>query len=279
MPRRFRIRQLPQSPSLEQLKKQAKELLDSLHAGDQTALQRFARCFPVAEENRTTFKLTQAHLVLAREQGFASWSQLAAWVTERSLPTTPEALVQLLSVRAHHIRVLVEIQLASLGKAGVDAAIAGLSDSDPRVRYGAAAFMDHHADEDCAPKLRDMALNDPAPDVRDMALHALGCQRCKPEPLAVDISDILILRAKTDESWKKRRGAVWSLSQRNQDPGVPEALQFVAEHDPHPEVANAARWGLKRRRPGPAHERENKLRRLAFEKAAQKRTQQEAIPA
>ena len=34
-----------------------------------------------------------------------------------------------------------------------------------------------------------------------------------------------------------------------------------------------------RKRPGPAHERENKLRRLAFEKADQKRAQREAIPA
>jgi hypothetical protein len=279
MPRSFRIRQLPQSPSLEQLKKQAKELLDSLHRSDQAALQRFTRCFQVTEENRTTFKLTQAQLVLAREQGFPSWSRFAAWVTDRTLPSTPEALVQLLSVRTHHVRQAVEIQLESCGKAGVDAAIAGLSDPDSRVRYGAAAFMDHHADEDCADKLRDMALNDPVPYVRDMALHALGCQRCKPEPLAVDILDILILRAKTEETWKKRRGAVWSLSQRNLDPGVQEALAYVAEHDPHPEVAGAARWGLKRKRPGPAHERENKLRRLAFEKAAQKQAQREAIPA
>ena len=48
-----------------------------------------------------------------------------------------------------------------------------------------------------------MALNDPVPYVRDMALHALGCQRCKPEPLAVDTLDIIILRARTEERWKK----------------------------------------------------------------------------
>src|SRR5688572_20664161 len=217
MPRSLRIRPLPQHPSLEQLKKQAKDLLDSLHQGDQTALHRFSRCFQVNEENRATFKLTQAQLVLAREQGFPSWQQLAAWVRDCTLPTTPAQLVQLLGARTHRVRKAVELQLESLGKAGVDAAIVGLSDPGPRVRYGAADFMDHHADEDCADRLRDMALHDPVPYVRDMALHALGCQRCKPEPLAVDILDILILRAKTEESWKKRRGAVWSLSQRNLD--------------------------------------------------------------
>ena len=281
MPRSLRIRPLPEHPSLQQLKKQAKDLLESLHQGDQIALHRFSRCFPVSEDNRSTFKLTQAQLVLAREQGFPSWSQLAAWVRDSTLPTTPAPLVQLLGARTHRVRKAVELRLESFSKAGIDAAIVGLSDPDPRVRYGAADFMDHHADEDCAAKLRDMALNDPVPYVRDMALHALGCQRCKPEPLAVDILDILILRAKTEEGWKKRQGAVWSLSQRDRDLVVQEALQYVADHDPHPEVARAAAWGLKRKRPGRAHERENKLRKLAFEKAAQRTAaaQSEAVPA
>jgi hypothetical protein len=270
MPRKARFRPLPQNPSLEQLKHQAKEFIESLHQGDLRSTQRFARCFQVTPENRDTVKLTQAQLVLAREHGFPSWQQLSAWVTDRALPTSPEALVQMLASRTSRVRAVVQVQLESLGKAGVDAAIAGLSDPDPRVRYGAADFMDHHADEDCVEKLRDMALNDPLPFVRDMALHALGCQRCKPEPLAVDTLDIMILRARTEESWKKRRGAVWSLSQRNKDPGVKETLLDIAEHDPDPRVAQAARWGVKRKRPGPAHERENKLRRLAFERAAER---------
>ena len=283
MRRTLRFRPLPEKPSLEQLKRQAKELLEKLHQGDPRAHQLFSRCFQVTPDNRTTFKLTQAQLVLAREHGFASWQRLAAWVTDRTLPTSPESLVKILGSRSRRVRAAVEIQLESLGKAGVDAAIAGLSDPDPRVRCGAADFMDHHADEDCVEQLRDMALNDPVPYVRDMALHALGCQRCKPEPLAVDTLDIMILRAKTDESWKRRRGAIWSLAQRNMDPGVNEALHYVAEHDPDPRVADAARWGLKRKRPGPAHERENKLRRLAFEKAAQRAAQpmaeRDAVPA
>ncbi len=270
MPRSLRFRPLPQNPSLEQLKRQAKELLKALHQGDPTAHQRFGRCFEVTPENRTTFKLSQAQLVLARDQGFASWQQLAAWVTDRTLPADPAQLVQIMGSRSKRVRAAVQIELESFGKAGVDAAIKGLSDPDPRVRCGAADFMDHHADEDCIEKLRDMALNDPVPYVRDMALHALGCQRCKPEPLAVDTLDIVILRAKTEESWKKRRGGVWTLAQRNMDPGVKEALQYIADHDPDPRVVEAARHGLRRKRPGPTHERENRLRRLAFEKAAQR---------
>jgi HEAT repeats len=279
MPRPLRFRPLPEKPSLEQLKRQAKELLEGLHQGDPRAHRLFGRCFRVTPEDRTTFKLTQAQLVLAREHGFRSWPQLAAWVADRTLPTDPARLVQILGSRTRRVRAAVELRLESLGKPGVDAAIAGLSDPDPRVRCGAADFMDHHADEDCVEKLRDMALNDPVPYVRDMALHALGCQRCKPAPLAVDTLDIIILRAKTEASWKKRRGAVWSLSQRNMDPGVKEALEFLANHDPDPRVADAARGGLKRKRPGPAHERENRLRRLAFERAAQRPPQPAPTPA
>ncbi len=279
MPRTLRFRPLPEKPSLEQLKRQAKELLEKLRQGDPRAHQLFRRCFQVAPEDRTTFKLTQAQLVLAREHGFRSWPHLAVWVADRTLPTDPSQLVQILGSRTRRVRAAVEIQLEFLGKAGVDAAIAGLSDPDPRVRCGAADFMDHHADEDCVEKLRDMALNDPVPYVRDMALHALGCQRCKPEPLAVDTLDIIILRAKTEDSWKKRRGAVWSLAQRNTDPGVRETLEFLATHDPDPRVADAARGGLKRKRPGPAHERENKLRRLAFERATQRTPYHAPIPA
>ena len=270
MPRKLRYRPLPDNPSLEQLKRQAKDLLVSLHRGDLRASQWFSRYFQVTPENRDAFKLTQAQLVLAREHGFPSWQQLGAWVAGRTLPSSPEGLVQLLGSRTNRVRAAVQVQLELRGKAGVDAAIAGLSDPDPRVRYGAADFMDHHADEDCVVKLRDMALHDPVPYVRDVALHALGCQRCKPEPLAVDTLDILLLRARSEENWKARRGAVWSLSQRNMEPGVKDTLLEIAERDPDPRVAQAARWGAMRKRPTPRFERENALRRLALARAAER---------
>jgi HEAT repeat protein len=154
-------------------------------------------------------------------------------------------------------------------EAGLAAAIAGLSDPNPRVRQGAAAFMDHHADDTCVPKLTDMALRDPVPYVRSTALHALGCQRCKPEPLDVDLLPILAHVATTDERWKARRGAVWSLAQLVPDPRVREVLQYVVEHDPDSRVRDAAVLfpGF---RPGPAHLREAKLRALAAKKRAER---------
>jgi hypothetical protein len=67
-------RRLPARPSLEQLRKQAKDLLRDAVAGAATAIDRFravdARVDPAAAT------LTDAQLVLAREYGFASWAKL-----------------------------------------------------------------------------------------------------------------------------------------------------------------------------------------------------------
>jgi integrase len=62
LPRSLRIRPLPQNPSLEQLEKQAKDPLASLHQGEQAALHRVTRCVQVTEANRTTFWLTPERL-------------------------------------------------------------------------------------------------------------------------------------------------------------------------------------------------------------------------
>jgi hypothetical protein len=66
---------LPPAPSLEQLRKQAKELLRAHRAGDPQAAARVA-----AHEPREPLKLTGAQLVVAREHGFPSWPRLRAYV-------------------------------------------------------------------------------------------------------------------------------------------------------------------------------------------------------
>jgi hypothetical protein len=272
-----RARALPQNPSLEQLKRQAKDLLQAAQQGDPRALRRFGRCFEVAHPPPDAFRLTQAQLVLAREQGFSSWPQFVVWVSERRLPAEPEKLVTLLGARTGWVRAAVERALVETGKPGVAAAVAGLSDPDPRVRAGAAGFMDHFADQSCVPKLLDLVYHDPVRQVRAQALHALGCQRCKPEPLDVDDFPILVHVATHDESWKARRSAICSISQRIPDPRVKPFLEQVLEREAEPHVLQAARHGLRRKQPGQFHLRENKLRaqllqrrqeRLAAEAAA-----------
>jgi ankyrin repeat protein len=68
---------LPAAPSLEQLRKQAKELLRAHRAGDPDAVARIAAHHPEPHE---PLKLTGAQLVVAREHGFASWPRLRTYV-------------------------------------------------------------------------------------------------------------------------------------------------------------------------------------------------------
>ena len=66
---------LPSAPSLEQLRKQAKDLLRAHRAGNPQALARVA-----AHEPGEPLKLTGAQHVVAREHGFPSWARLKAYV-------------------------------------------------------------------------------------------------------------------------------------------------------------------------------------------------------
>jgi len=59
---------LPLRPSLEQLQKQAKELLREYRAGDEAARKRFGQSRGAS--------LADAQFVLAREYGFETWASL-----------------------------------------------------------------------------------------------------------------------------------------------------------------------------------------------------------
>lgn len=63
---------LPERPSLEHLKKQAKALLKSAHAGEAEAHNRIGPFFG----DPATIALQQAQLVIARDYGFSSWTAL-----------------------------------------------------------------------------------------------------------------------------------------------------------------------------------------------------------
>ncbi len=66
---------LPSAPSLEQLRKQAKDLLRAHRAGNPQAVARVA-----AHEPGEPLKLTGAQHVVAREHGFPSWTRLKVYV-------------------------------------------------------------------------------------------------------------------------------------------------------------------------------------------------------
>ncbi|HEX7470666.1 MAG TPA: hypothetical protein VF437_08040, partial [Verrucomicrobiae bacterium] len=76
----------PVRPSLEQLKKQAKDLLKSHKSGDPDGLRRIQQNHPdwsqrpIEELRAASFKLADAQLVIAREYDCASWPKLKAQV-------------------------------------------------------------------------------------------------------------------------------------------------------------------------------------------------------
>jgi hypothetical protein len=63
---------LPARPSLEQLAKQAKDLLRALRAGDPEAAERFRKASPSGDPPA----LAGAQFVIAREYGFESWAKM-----------------------------------------------------------------------------------------------------------------------------------------------------------------------------------------------------------
>lgn len=99
------VRRLPVRPDLEQLKRQAKELLRALHAGDASAIAELREHHPDPIDPASA-KLADAQLVLARSYQTTSWTRLvhaveladAIWrddlETVRTLVTRNPALVR-----------------------------------------------------------------------------------------------------------------------------------------------------------------------------------------
>ena len=77
-PIRPAARTLPAHPDLDQLKRQAKELLDAYRNSNDTALAEVNAHYRAA--NPSTFALHDAQLVIARAYGFDSWAKLKAHV-------------------------------------------------------------------------------------------------------------------------------------------------------------------------------------------------------
>src|SRR5690349_5204318 len=83
-------RTLRARPDLDQLKRQAKELLDAFRAGDSDAVAEVA--VHMRGATPATFALHDAQLVLARAYGFASWPKLKAHVEGVTLQRAAEAV-------------------------------------------------------------------------------------------------------------------------------------------------------------------------------------------
>jgi hypothetical protein len=83
-------RRLPQHPNLEQLRKQAKELLEQYRSGDSAAIaeiQKFER-----NPDPCTFALNDAQRILSRAYGYESWRKLKAFVDGANIGRFAEAV-------------------------------------------------------------------------------------------------------------------------------------------------------------------------------------------
>ncbi len=99
-------RELPIRPSLDHLKKQAKDLLDAHQRGEEEALARIRAAVPsfagMSDEElaRAPFALHDAQSAIAREYGLKSWSELRDEVASRiaSQPPSEELMKALLAL-------------------------------------------------------------------------------------------------------------------------------------------------------------------------------------
>ena len=84
------MKRLPAQPDLGHLKKQAKQLLADLRGGDAAARARMRAHLPAAAGQPDAaiaamgLRLHDAQSCLAREYGFASWAELAGFVSVRT---------------------------------------------------------------------------------------------------------------------------------------------------------------------------------------------------
>jgi ankyrin repeat protein len=90
VPNSYPTRRLPKQPSLEHLRKQAKDLLEQYRAGDSAAVaevQQFER-----RPNPAAFALNEAQRVLARAYGYESWPKLKAFIDGANIARLAEAV-------------------------------------------------------------------------------------------------------------------------------------------------------------------------------------------
>jgi HEAT repeat protein len=166
--------------------------------------------------------------------------------------------IELLASRDWRLQKAARDALSGAGETGREAVVHALGHPSSRIRRYAADFFDHNGDDRCVPQLRRL-LNDPVPVVRWQALHSLSCQRCKPNPLTVDVVPDLI-GALDDSSPRVRATAAAILGLQPGDPRAVEALHSLLEGEAHPKVRRFAHQALRLQDPSYRAETDRRAR-------------------
>jgi HEAT repeat protein len=156
-------------------------------------------------------------------------------------------LVDALGSPSWSVRAKAVDALQALGDVAVPSLVAGTTHPDARVRAESVALMDHLADARCLDPLV-AALHDRSAHVRRLAVHAIGCQRCKIAPLALDIVGLLVERALEDPSPRVRRVAVHQLGLQPADQRAILALETVLHGATDEALRSRAEFALAQQR-------------------------------
>jgi ankyrin repeat protein len=117
IPHSYPTRRLPKQPSLEQLRKQAKDLLEQYRAGDPAAVAEIHRF--ESRPDPATFALNDAQRVLARAYGYESWPKLKAFVDGANIARLAAA-VQVGDVAQVRALLSARPKLVAMDRAGND---------------------------------------------------------------------------------------------------------------------------------------------------------------
>lgn len=214
---------------VEQLRRQAKELVRAVRVGDREALSRLGDL---------PQRLASAQLVVAREHGYTSWPALV-----KSASSDYTVVVEALGTERWHAA---WEQLLAAGSAATDAVRAGLDHADAKVRRRCCGIIDHFLDEASLPALI-ACLDDRDGRVRATALHALACDACKEgdcRPREEHVVPLALHFLQHDRSRRVRTSAAQLLGAYSPlRADVRQALEHARDHDPHPVVREVAGWG------------------------------------
>jgi len=141
---------------------------------------------------------------------------------------TSDQLINLLADKTQRnsvIRALVggltatELRYVTVTSEAKASLIRGLKHTNSKVRWWCIQLMDHIADESYLKPLLDAAYNDPTPKNRRHAIHALACEKCKPDRcrLNIDIRDDLRRIIESDPDYSVRETALHELAEIEAD--------------------------------------------------------------
>ena len=206
-------RDLPTRPSLDHLKKQAKDLLDGHQRGDEEALSRIRDAVPAfarmsdEELARAPFALHDAQSAIAREYGHKSWNELREAVAERIAAEPPSE----------------EMMKALLNLPFPETVSAALKEAWSRRPEAAAVARGPVPRRAAAHRHAQRALH--AGDVRT---HSRGARRARwPRPLRRSLADPPRWRSsrsarRRPTTWTPRRSIPWA-ARRSSTPRSPTA--------------------------------------------------------